>query len=207
MFFFLINRSKIWSIPGWNPDLAPCITVIWCCHLYLMCCFQLDLGQWHGWPLYSQHRRKCIQWKLRRKNKSSKIRFKKKKLWYVLLMLHYNEWSYEGGFKSIPMITVLKQTDKKTTRMLQYQKICLNRLSAHKIDTLNSAITVQLQSSPYILRVPPTVSFGSNQTNEQKNITFSDQEESVCLYSWKTVQLVKKTKTKLYTNAESHLDI
>lgn len=98
-------------------------------------------------------------------------------------MLHYNEWSYEGGFKSIPMITVLKQTDKKTTRMLQYQKICLNRLSAHKIDTLNSAITVQLQSSPYILRVPPTVSFGSNQTNEQKNITFSDQEESVCLYS------------------------
>jgi len=76
--------------------------------------------------------------------------------------------SYEGGFKWIPMITVLKQTDKKTTHMLQYQKICLNTLSAHKIDILNSAITVQLQSSPYILRTPSTVSFGANQTDEQK---------------------------------------
>lgn len=78
--------------------------------------------------------------------------------------------SYEGAFKSIPMITVLKQTDKKKKQHTcsSIKKICLNTLSAHKIDTLNSAITVQLQSSPYILRTPSTVSFGANQTDEQK---------------------------------------
>lgn len=51
--------------------------------------------------------------------------------------------------------------------MLQYQKICLNMLSAHKIDTSYSAVTVLLQSPPYILRAPSAASFGKKEKHSQ----------------------------------------
>lgn len=59
--------------------------------------------------------------------------------------------------------TKKKQTKKSTTknRMLQYKKIHLNMSSAHNTNTeLCYHSTVLLQSPPYILRAPSTVSFG-----------------------------------------------